>query len=360
MSAPAPPTDAAAHAAPRAPEAAPGRAPSLLVVIVNYASGGLVADCLASLAAERPAAHGWRVVVTDNGSPDDSAARIEGVIAERGYGAWCQLQRLPRNGGFAYGNNAAIRPALAAAAPPDFVLLLNPDTVVRPGAIDALLTFMVSHAAVGIAGSRLEDPDGTVQRSAFRFHGVASEFEHAMRLGPVSRCLARHVVAPPAPADAAPADWVAGASMMIRRAVFEAVGLLDERYFMYFEEVDFCRRAQRAGWPTWYVPASRVVHLVGQTSGVTDTKRPRKRRPAYWFESRRLYFVTHLGGGRAALADALWLAGYALYRLRAAVTGREVSDPPRLWWDFLRHSTLVRAWAPRRRQAPACAGGAVS
>ncbi len=85
---------------------------------------------------------------------------------------------------------------------------------------------------------------------------------------------------------------------MVRREVFDAVGLLDDGYFMYFEEVDFCLKASRAGWPCWYVPASRVVHLVGQSSGVTDASPAAKRRPRYWFDARTRYFRTTTAGPR--------------------------------------------------------------
>ena len=130
--------------------------------------------------------------------------------------------------------------------------------------------------------------------------------------------------------------------MMIRSGVFEQVGLLDDDYFMYYEEVDFCIRAHRAGWPCWYVPASRVVHLVGQASGVTDTKRPRKRRPAYWFESRRRYFQRHMGPWRATFADVMWATGHAMWRLRRAIQRKPDNDPPKLLTDFVRHSICRR------------------
>jgi len=315
---------------------------SLLVVIVNYATAELTIDCLASLEPELKALPNTRVVVTDNLSPDDSADQIEHAIKKHKWPRWCEMMRLPRNGGFAYGNNEAIRPALQADDPPDYVLLLNPDTVVRPGALSELLSYMAKHPQVGIAGSRLEDPDGTAQRSAFRFPSCRSELEWALRLGPVSRLLRRHIVAMPVAETPEPVDWVAGASMMVRRGVFDQVGLMDDGYFMYFEEVDFCHRAHRAGWPCWYVPASRVVHLVGQASGVTDTKRPAKRRPAYWFESRRRYFARNLGPWRAAVADGFWIVGYALWRVRRAVQRKPDTDPPKLLVDFIRHSAFLK------------------
>src|SRR5690606_33467105 len=141
---------------------------------------------------------------------------------------------------------------------------------------------MDEHPDVGLAGSRIENPDGTPRRSAFRFHSLAGEFEKAMRWGVVSKLLSRWIVAPPVQENAHPTDWVSGACMIVRRQVLEQVGLLDEHYFLYYEEQDLALRAARAGWTCWYVPASRVVHLVGQSSGVTGAQRTQKRTPRYW------------------------------------------------------------------------------
>jgi GT2 family glycosyltransferase len=313
----------------------------LLIVIVNYRTAQLTIDCLHSVVPQVSSLpQGTTVVVTDNASGDDSVERLTAAVRDNGWGAWCKVQPLPRNGGFAWGNNEAIRPALASASPPDYVLLLNPDTIVRDGAIATLVDFMDANPKVGIAGSRLEEPDGTAQRSAFRFPGVMSELETGFRLSVVSKVLRRYVVAFPPPAQAGPVDWVAGASMIIRRGVFEAVGLLDEQYFMYYEEVDFCLRAKQTGWPCWYVPASRVVHLVGQSSGVTDEKKPKKRRPAYWFASRRRYFIRHFGRARTFLADTFWAMGHALYRATIFARSKPANDPEGLLGDFVRYNFL--------------------
>jgi len=314
--------------------------PSVRIVIVNYRTPDLVIDCLRSLAGEIAGEGDWRAVVVDNASGDGSAEKIGGAIRAKGWDAWAELLPTDSNRGFAGGNNAAIRPMLAGPQPSDYVLLLNSDTVVRPGALRALVDFVERHPDVGIAGSRLEDPDGTPQRSAFRFPTIWSEFESGIRLGFVSRLLCRRVVAPPVRDAAHPTDWMAGASMMIRRDVFEAIGLMDEGYFLYFEETDFCLRARRAGWLCWYVPASRVVHLVGQSSGVTDSKRPAKRVPRYWFESRRRYFRKNHGWLYALLADSAWTLGFALWRIRRQLQRKPDHDPPGLLWDFVRFNFL--------------------
>ncbi len=333
------------HAASAHPSAAVQT--TLRIVIVNYRTPKLTIDCLASLEPELASLPGAHVVVVDGGSPDDSATQLAEAITHHTWSSWLTLDARQDNAGFAGGNNAAIVPALALSPAPEFILLLNPDTVVRPGAIHELLRFMEAHPAAGLAGSRLEDPDTTPQQSAFRFPSTRSEFETTVRLGPISRLLKNKLVAMPVSDTPHRCDWLAGASLIVRREVFDAVGPLDDGYFMYFEETDFCLAAYRAGFEAWYVPSSRVVHLVGQASGVTaknDTAKPAKRRPAYWFESRKRYFVKNHGKLAATLADAVWILGWSFWRLRIKLTGQPDRDPEKLWGDFIRHSVFVKGF----------------
>jgi len=315
---------------------------STLIVIVNYRTADLTVDCLRSLRDEVQALPDTKVVVTDNQSGDDSPAQIQNAIEQNNWSSWATLMPLERNGGFAYGNNQAIQPALDGDTPPEFVLLLNPDTVIRQGAVASLIKFMRDNPNIGIAGSRLEDPDGTPQRSAFRFPSIRSELDDGLRLGIISRLLRNKSVAPPVRDDTYQTDWVAGASMIVRQEVFNDAGLMDDGYFMYYEEVDFCLRANRAGWPCWYVPESKVVHLVGQASGVTVQNTRPKRRPDYWFDSRRRYFVKNHGRLCALMTDAVFALGYATYRLRRLVQRKPDTDPPKLLYDFIRHSVLLK------------------
>lgn len=335
---------------------------TLSIVIVNYRTAGLVVDCLHSLSEELAGRPDWRVVVVDNASGDGSADKLAAAIASEGWSNWAELLPLAHNPGFAGGNNAAIGPILDGPTPPDYVLLLNPDTVVRPGGVRELVVFMETHPSVGIAGSRLEEPDGTPQRCAFRFPSATAEFEEGVRVGAVSRLLQPWVVAPAVRNESHETDWVAGASMIVRRDVFRDIGMMDDRYFLYFEEVDFCLRARRAGWACWYVPASRVVHLVGQSSGVTDVKKPQKPRPRYWFESRSRYFRQNHGRAYKMLADLSWVFGFSLWRLRRKIQGKPDPDPPGLLGDFLRYNFLTadrveddhgsRRTPPQGRQQP--------
>src|ERR1022692_2472657 len=255
----------------------PGRAPNrLLVVIGNYKTAPLTVACLRSLKPELESLSGARVKVVDNASGDGPA--LDEVIRSHGWGDWVTLEVAARNGGFAAGNNMAIRPALALADPPRFFMLLNSDTEVRAGALRILLDFMDANPEVGIAGSGIENPDGSDWPMAFRFISPGSQLVGGLRLGFVDRLFPGWVVARRMGQDrSAPADWVSGASMIIRREVFELIGLLDEGYFLYFEDVDFCLRASRAGWSCWYVPQARVMHIGKQSSGLVEIDNTRLR-----------------------------------------------------------------------------------
>lgn len=314
----------------------------VLVVIVNFRSADLTLGAIASLAPERSVHPGLRVVVVENDSRDGSLETLQLALAAPDRRDWVDLVAMPDNRGFAHGVNAGVLPALAAPAPPDAFLLLNPDTIARPGALTALVRFLERHPSVGIAGSRLEDEDGTQQHSSFRFPGFWSELESGIRLGFVTRLLRDHAVTEPLSNEAHRTGWVAGACALVRREVFERIGPMDDAFFLYFEETDFLLRAARAGFECWYVPESRVVHLVGRSTGVTTrTARP-GRRPSYWFESRRRYFRKHHGLLGALAIDAAFFGGYTTWRLRNLVARKPTIDPPCLWRDFAAHQFLPR------------------
>jgi GT2 family glycosyltransferase len=322
----------------------------LLVVIASYKVAHLTIDCLRSIAEEIGNVPGTHVAVCENGTGDDSAERIQKAIDDNGWGSWCTLTAVTPNLGFPGGNNYVLRPLLESTDPPQYVLQLNADTIVRPNAFKALVDFMDSHPQVGMAGSRLEDPDGTPQRSVFRFPSPLGEFENGVKLGLITKLLSRWVVAPPVVNETYEADWVSGASVIIRQKVFRDIGMLDESYYSYFDDVDYCFNVRKAGWPIWYVPASRIVHLVGQSTGIT-TKRP-KRWPSYAFEARRRYFLKNEGPLVAALADAGLILGHALWRLRVLL-GKADSSPPHFLRDAIRHSVFLTGLKLKAVENPA-------
>ncbi len=306
------------------------------VAIVNYRTADLTIACLQSLLSEVPQLGGGKVIVADNDSQDDSAARIAQAVLERGWSSWVEVLPQPRNGGFAYGNNACIAHIRQLGATPEFVLMLNPDTIVRPGLLRGLHDFMARHPRAGIAGVRIENVHGAVESSAHGMPTPMGEFLESARLGLLTKMFAQRRISPPPQPVAHACDWVSGACMLVRNQVFAQIGLLDERYFLYFEEVDFCRRASAAGWSVWYEPAVSVMHLEGASTGIQDV---RKRRPAYWYASRRRFFAKAYGVPRLILADMMHLAGRTTYLLRKVLrlgaSTRDDCSPRRFLWDML-------------------------
>lgn len=324
------------------------------VVSVSYRSARVLIDCLRSIAGERstPGVN-IRAVAVDNASGD--YPMLSQAVRENGWSSWVELIPAPRNGGFAYGNNLGIRFALDSGA--DYVLLLNPDTQVRPRAIASLVAFLESRPDVAIAGPSFENADGTEWPMAFRFPSLVSELSAALGIGIVTRLLGNRTVARRMSGAAQRVDWVSGAAMMIRAPVFARIGGFDESYFLYFEETDFCFRAARAGLATWYFPASRVMHIMGQSTDVViGGWRAPKRLPGYWFESRRRYLAASLGVGAAMAADLLVLIAYPIGYLKQMLLGRGRAMVPHYLRDVWRHSLLRqrnRALAPLRTRLAA-------
>ena len=312
----------------------------VLIIIVNYKVGDLTIDCLSSLEGEVAGLSNSRVVVVDNDSQDGSAETILQAITTNTWNNWATLITAEKNGGFAAGNNLGIRHGWKGpnGSTPDFVLLLNPDTVVRPGALRLLVDFLQSHPDVGIAGGRSEDPDTTPQYCCFRFPNAWNEFAANAKLGFVDRVLKNKICRVPFSNEPHPIDWVSGAFMLVRAQIFDQIGLFDENFFLYYEETDFIHRARKAGWLCWHVPQSRIVHLVGHSSGVTIRHQRPRRKPVYWFDSRRRYFLKQQGLFHAALADLMAIFGVALGRTREILLRRPTTFPPWFLWDCVRNS----------------------
>ncbi|MDX2240604.1 MAG: glycosyltransferase family 2 protein [Leptolyngbyaceae cyanobacterium bins.302] len=309
---------------------------------VNYRTPQLTVNCLRALADEVKSVPGTRAVVVDNNSGDGSVDTIRTAIAVEAWDEWASVLPSDYNGGYAYGNNLAIRPALQSPNPPAYVLLLNSDAQVRPGALKALVDYLEHHPTVGIVGSAMINPDGTSWSTAFRFPSILSELESSVRLGIVSKLLSNWKVPQAMGDQPQQVDWLPGASMMIRREVFDSIGLMDEEYFLYYEETDFCLQAKRAGWACCYVPESQVMHIAGQSTGVTARGTAPKRLPQYVFDSRRRYFVKNHGFLYAVLTDFVWSLGYSLWSVRRVLQRKPDTDPPYLFSDSLRNSVLFK------------------
>lgn len=229
--------------------------PRLDIVIVSYNARPDLETCLRSLRATPPATP-TQVIVVDNASSDGSPAAVRASLPPP------HLIELTENVGFARGNNAGIR-----AGHGDLILLLNSDTIVPPGAIDALVAALVAEPGAAAAGPRLVDADGVPELSHGRMISPFAELEQKVigRLHARGHRAARRLVEKRTRTRAFP-DWVSGAALLVWRRDAEGAGLLDERYFMYTEDVDFCAALRARGRRILFVPEVTITHLRGRSA----------------------------------------------------------------------------------------------
>lgn len=292
---------------------------SLAVVILNYNRADLLADCLDSIAAS-PTRCDLSVWVVDNASTDGSAA----MVRERF--AWVHLIESPVNGGFSAGNNLALRQILALPDPPDYILLLNNDTVVPPGALDGMVDYLDHHPTVGVVGPKLLLPDGSLDLACRRsFPTPAIAFYRLFglaRLFPRSRRFAAYNLTYLDPDVETEVDAVVGACMMVRTSVVREVGLLDEAFFMYGEDLDWAYRIKQYGWKVVYYPAVTVYHYKRAAS----SRRPIPSIRAF-YDAMRLFHRKHYAATTPAFLNGLIELGITVKELWAL--GRNLLLPSR-------------------------------
>jgi N-acetylglucosaminyl-diphospho-decaprenol L-rhamnosyltransferase len=319
--------------------------PLVLTVILNYRTAELTLEAAGHALREMSDIQG-EIVIVDNDSGDGSFEKLtEGVEAA----GWDRVRVLQsgRNGGYGSGNNFGIRAGLSDGTQPDYFYLLNSDAFPDKGAIRILIDALEADPKAGFAGSYLHGSDGDPHRSAFREPSIWGELEAAARTGPLTRLLNKHVIAVPIPEEKCEVDWVAGASILMRRKALDEVGLFDERFFLYFEETDLLRRARKAGWTTLYVPESSVTHIGSVSTGMKKWQRT----PQYWFDARLHYFVKNHGALYAGAATAATLAGGLIWRSRLLVQRKPQADPPHFLRDLMNHSLRALARGVLNRRA---------
>jgi N-acetylglucosaminyl-diphospho-decaprenol L-rhamnosyltransferase len=301
------------------PDTAPPRSQApcrLAVVIVNYRTPELVLDCATSLATECDPALDV-VVLVDNASDDGSADRLRAAPG-RASPVPVRLLLSPHNGGLGAGINLGVGAVRARA-----YLILNSDTFVRAGAIERLLSVLDEEPSIGLVAPRLEWPDETPQESCFRCPSPWSELVYAAGTGPIRRLLGRWDVPLPVSSVRMEPEWASFAALLVRGEVFDRIGGMDERFFLFFEDVDFCSRARRAGWRLVYEPRARVVHLRGKSTPVKALAAERKRLPRYYYEGRSYYFRKHHGRLGLLAANLGWTVGHTVARLREGVGSKQ-------------------------------------
>lgn len=310
---------------------------TIAVIVVNYGTPELVLAGIESVLAQRDTPYRAEVHLVDNASPGDDAAIFRAAHADRGWGDRVILHLETENHGFGRGNNVVLEQLAARDVPPDYVFLLNPDAQLENDALAVLLSRAEADPRVGMAGAGIALPGGQPVTAAFRFPSARAEFAHAVNFGPVTRLFARSEVALPPDHPEGPVDWVAGAAVLMRFSMLQEIGFFDPAFFLYFEEVDLMHRAVRAGWTILYVPAARVIHAEGAATDQKSSRKERRARPAYWYESWRHYHAKTHGSGGAILTGLAWMAGAGINYVIALLRGQAPKAPKNFYPDFWRH-----------------------
>lgn len=253
------------------------------VCIINYNTRDLLRDCLHSVVSENPA----EIIVVDNASTDQSAQMVAEEFPT------VKLISLSENPGYGAAANRAI-----VASSADHILLLNSDTCLKHGSLQALSDYLEANEFAALIGPRLVNPDGSPQRSSFHFPTPVHIFLYLFKLysliryTPLLRQRSLQVL-PGASAKAVP--WVLGAALAFRRSVFESIGGFDESFFMYFEEVDLCYRLRQQGWQIHFAPVTEIIHVGG-----ASTSQRRTEMSAHYFISLAQFYRKHYSWVRLA------------------------------------------------------------
>ena len=293
--------------------------PVIAISIINYKTEELTIAAVRSVLDDlgsRPA----KVVIVDNASGDGSAEVIQRWLDTLNDDR-VTLCLSPTNSGFSGGHNQG----LTAAQGADYFLILNSDALIRPGFFNALDNAIAKHPDAGLIAPQLEWEDGTPQVSCFRFASPASELIRGAETGPVSRLLNRYDIALPTPPDPLLIEWASFACILVKGDMVRQIGLMDQGYFLYFEDAEYALRANNAGWKTVYDPAARVVHFRGGSGPVKSLQVAKKRLPDYYWRARSRFLRQAHGPFGPVMSNICWMLGRLIAQMRR-LSGRVV--PP--------------------------------
>ena len=299
------------------------RAADLGIVIVNYNVSHLLSRCLNSILDGDPGDYRIEVVIVDNNSSDDSV-----VSVERNFPG-VRLIANPENAGYPAANNQGMRAlGIESDVPPRYVLLLNPDTELPPDGLAKAIVYMDKNPDVGVMGAKLLLPDGTLdlacrrafpspEVSLYRFLGLSRLFPDSPRFGRYNMTFLDEN-------EEAEVDAVVGAFMMLRGEAIQEVGLLDERFWMYGEDLDWAKRIKDAGWKVMYYPAIEVLHIK-RASSRQNARRARHE----FYRAMPIFYYKHFREDTGLLLHLAIMGGIGLM------------GGPRLWGDLLSGSDIL-------------------
>jgi len=266
--------------------------PELSIIIVNYNTKKLTLECLKSVIQAREDTDVWEIILVDNGSSDDSVEFLTSTTEYTTNKSWIRIIALDKNYGFSGGNNKGFAVALGRS-----VLLLNSDTAIQSDAIQICLRRLYSSSKIGVVGSKLFLPNGEIDPACHRgFPTPWASFSYFVgleRLFPSSRIFSQYHQWYKRMNEAHQVDAISGGFFMVRKEVIDQVGVLDESYFMYGEDLDWAYRIKERGWEIWYEPSAQVLHKKKQSGRNSSNVETRKKTKEYFYSTMKLFYKKH-------------------------------------------------------------------
>lgn len=301
--------------------------PDLSIIIVSWNVRELLEGCLRSISGRSELA--LQIIVVDGASSDGSAAMVAEKFPE------VELVVCQENVGFPRGNNVGLERANGR-----YILLLNPDTIVHDDALAKMVSYLEQNPQVGVVGPQLLNEDGSVQSSRRRFPTLRTAFFESTWLQPYApqAVLDTHFVRDVADDETAVVEWVMGACLMTRQEVVAQVGGMDEKYFMYSEELDYCRRIHEVGWQVVYYPQAQVTHLSGKSSEQAVTYRH-----INFNRAKLRYFRKYHGRLAAGVLRIFLLASYGWQLTLEAIKGAVGHKRPLRWQRVKAYWMVLRS-----------------
>jgi len=300
----------------------------IAIIIINYRTPDVTTMCLQSVSHEIIGLNA-KIIVVDNNSADGSIEIIKSWIDENHVNNKMTLLCSEKNLGFSGGNNLGI-----TSIDSKYYLLLNSDTLVKPGAIKQLLKTAKVNKNTGLVTPRLEGENGSIQASCFRYISPISELIASAQTGLVTKLLIKFDVPLDQREVISSPPWTSFACVLVKKEVFNDIGLLDDGFFMYFEDTEFCYRARKASWNILNDPGSHVVHLQGVSSKVEEKSQLKSRLPRYYYESRTRYFYKRYGWYGPLFANLCWHTGRMISLVRQLFGRKDKSVISYQWRDI--------------------------
>ncbi|MGH1485112.1 MAG: glycosyltransferase family 2 protein [Cellvibrionaceae bacterium] len=312
------------------------------IITVTYNSESFINEYLASLIPFLENTE-HQLILVDNQSSDNTLGLLDAFIKQNKQ-LQDQIKVIPLEQNIGFGKGCNKGAVAAQEYKPTYLWFLNPDTKVFEDSGSELLALLDKKPDVDFVGSILINEKSEIRAGAFRFPTLTNVFVSAMGIGIVDKLFHRCHTSIPVKQTPYEADWLTGASFMVKNSSFNTLKGFEPYYFLYFEEVDLFYRAKQLGFSVWACPDSKVFHISGASTGINDHKTQAKRKPKYWYESRRYFYMSNFGKLYFTAVDMALIFSHLVWRAKIKIQGQKNTAPLHYIRDILRHSYLFSFW----------------